>query len=245
MPRARNRRAVPQSPDLTRERSRSTGGQAPIRVILDYIVEHIPSHDGKPFFTAWIRRSYPNPPPYKPWSTLACDNSDREYVDSTRPLLSILFYDITPGSDNHDHLKALAESLYRETHELCELPDRDQYIRTEVCGMPLPAGLSDKEKAAKCKAHAMAEIASRKAGGAGLDLQITPIIDEVFHIDEYFIFVIDKPRENWNEDEGGVLEINWDMNGGQLPEGRTTRLTPDEFERSMSLMGQRLEIREA
>ncbi|KAK2026763.1 hypothetical protein LX32DRAFT_12685 [Colletotrichum zoysiae] len=149
-------------------------------------------------------------PPIIPDSTLACDHtSPPAFADSTRPVLSIPFYDITPGSHDHVHLKALTESLRRETRGRREYSERPDHI--EVCGMPLATGLFDAKKAAECKSHALAEIASRKAGGAGPDLQITRLLGPSMGQDKRLIFVIDKPREHWDEDEEGVLKILWDV----------------------------------
>ncbi|KAK2013423.1 hypothetical protein LZ32DRAFT_691127 [Colletotrichum eremochloae] len=223
MPRARNRHTTPQTTNSDRERRMSTGGQAPVRVNEEYVVEQIPSHDGKPFFTAWVRRWYPKPP----------DDFTPEELnqDSVRPSRSIQFYDITTGSDDHNHLKALAESLHRDTRKMRW--NREKRDRIDVCGMPLAVGLSDEEKAAKCKAHIVAEIASRKAGGAGPDLEVSLL--EEYPGWKRGIMVIDKPREYWNEDErGGLMEVYWDehpRDGNQDPEAMTIyRVTGEKIE---------------
>ncbi|KDN68418.1 hypothetical protein CSUB01_07539 [Colletotrichum sublineola] len=197
MPRARNRHTTPQTTNSDRERRMSIGGQAPVRFDEEYVVEQIPSHDGKPFFTAWVRRWYPKPPAH-----------------------------FTPEQLNQD--SALAESLHRDTLEMRW--NRDKRDRIDVCGMPLPVGLSDEEKAAKCKAHAVAEIASRKAGGAGPDLEFSPL--QGYSRWKRGIIVIDKPRERWNEDErGGLMEVYWDRrpgDGDQDPEAIVTCRVPED-----------------
>ncbi|KAI0505764.1 hypothetical protein F5B22DRAFT_626705 [Xylaria bambusicola] len=120
---------------------RSTGGLPPIKIIGHYIVEEAPSHDNTPCITAWVRDEIIQVPDR--WEV-----SDFR-INDKRPMWSIQIYATTPQSDNRDHLRALAETLHRET-----LQDRDNtaggwYNRFDVWGMPLPVDASDEERVAK------------------------------------------------------------------------------------------------
>ncbi|KZL79494.1 hypothetical protein CI238_05854, partial [Colletotrichum incanum] len=78
--------------------------------------------------------------PPSDFSSPGYDHSD------TRPYLCIQFYDTNPGSGERGHLKALAESLRRETCKRREAHGRGILDRIEVWGMPLAAELSDDVK---------------------------------------------------------------------------------------------------
>jgi hypothetical protein len=183
----------------TPTRRLSTGGLPPIKIREQYVIEEAPSHDNICCFTAWIRKEIVKIP--EGWS-----HSD--YPDyGNRTEWSIQIYDTTPQSDNPNHLKALAETLHRETREEREGHGRGEPDRIDVWGMPLAVDISDEGRIAKCKSHHLAEIASRKA---------LNIVD--FHIPvrpnwmyERAIIIIDRPEALWDKDEGGFLAVYWDM----------------------------------
>ncbi|KAI1352292.1 hypothetical protein F5Y01DRAFT_280462 [Xylaria sp. FL0043] len=179
----------------------STGGKLPIRYQLSYVVEDAPSHDDQtPCVTAWLQAV--NVRIHEGWSA-----SDY-MIEDTRPEWSIQIYDTTPQSDDRVYLKVLAEALHRETREGrgamgCGAPDR-----FDVWGMPLPTEMSDEERVARCRAHQQAEIASQDAA-AVKDFQIPPLRGAHW---QRGIVIIDRPPARWDEDEGGFLEVNWDVN---------------------------------
>ncbi|KAI0377078.1 hypothetical protein F5Y04DRAFT_264993 [Hypomontagnella monticulosa] len=188
------------------ERRLSTGGLPPVKTRERYVVEEAPSHDGTPGFTAWVRREIVEVP--KGWS-----QSDFGFEDE-RPEWTLQIYDTTPGSDNPDHLKALAEKLFRELREEREFYDRGEPDSINVWGMPLAPDISEEERIAKCKAHLLAEAASREATG-NEDLFISqPSHDEW----QWAILIIDRPPELWNEDEGGFLAVYFGLEPDYLEE---------------------------
>ncbi|EOO00538.1 hypothetical protein UCRPA7_3957 [Phaeoacremonium minimum UCRPA7] len=158
-----------------------------------------------PCFTAWIREEIVEIP--KGWTSSDFPISDR------RPQWSFQIYDTTPRSDDPDHLRTLAETLHRETREERETQGHEQPDRIDVWGMPLAANASDEERITRCKTHLLAEVASRNTAES----------DE-FHISrlsaneqwQWAILIIDRPRELWNEGEGGFLAVYWDMHPNYL-----------------------------
>jgi hypothetical protein len=178
----------------------STGGLPPIKVREQYVVEGAPSHDNTCCFTAWTRQEIVEVP--HGWAASDFTLSD------TRPYWSLQIYDTTPQSDKPEHLKSLAETLHRETSEERNASGRNPSSRIDVWGFPLATDVSDEERIAKCKAHALAEIASREAAG-----------DSNFPIPrlnagenwQRVIIIIDQPPDSWNKDNGGFLTVYWDI----------------------------------
>ncbi|KAF1951798.1 hypothetical protein CC80DRAFT_538548 [Byssothecium circinans] len=183
----------------------STGGLPPVKTREQYVVEDAPNHNSTPCFTAWAREEIVEIP--EGWSS-----SDFP-ISHKRPQWSFQIYDTTPQSDNPEHLKTLAETLHKETREEREAHGRAQPDRIDVWGMPLATDVSDEERIAKCKAHVLAEIASRNTAG-----------NSDFHIPQLnahdqwqrVILIIDRPQELWNEDEGGFLAVYWDVHPSYL-----------------------------
>lgn len=177
----------------------------PLKCRLHYVVEEAPSHDGTPCFTAWVRAVIAKVP--KGW----CSSDFR--IDDERPEWSIQIYDTTPGSDNSDHLKSLAKTLHEETWEEREGYGRGKPDRIDVWGIPLPTTVSDEERIEKCKAHFMAETASREVAACdGFHISLLDDDDDW----QRGIVIIDRPKEIWNEGEGGFLAVNWDVQPQRL-----------------------------
>ncbi|KAK7989990.1 hypothetical protein PG989_010305 [Apiospora arundinis] len=199
----------------TPPRRLSTGGQPPTRIFEHYVVEQVPSRDDRtPCFTAWLREEIAD-------GCRTTWNDEPIRVADTRPKFSIQVYETTPlppssqgnGSCNgvEQHLKALAQALHAETREERDGPPGGDRDRIDVWSLPLPADLSDEEKLATCKAHLLAEIAARDAG----DITGFPI-ERVhdYHKWGRALYIIDRPPALWNEGEGGILELLWDVNPG-------------------------------
>ncbi|KAH0444741.1 hypothetical protein CcaCcLH18_00399 [Colletotrichum camelliae] len=199
---------MPQTPT----RRASTGGKAPRKYLLQYVIEEMPSHDNTPCFTAWeraIRMPIPEKYARPQASDSDSDNEDRQ----TRPKMSFQIYDTTPLSDNADHLKALAEKIHKETFRARWRIEFEFYDRIDLWGMPLAVDASTEERITKCRAHACAVIASRERA------------DDTFHVSRLInhldwprsedwnrvIIIIDRAQELWNENEGGFLAVYWDL----------------------------------
>ncbi|KAH8896707.1 hypothetical protein GQ53DRAFT_743323 [Thozetella sp. PMI_491] len=208
----------------------STGGKPPIRIRENYVVEEVSSHDSTPCFTAWIRKEIIKIP--EGWSL-------SDYADlGLRPEWSVQIYDITSQSDNLEHLKTLAETLHRETREEREVDGRPVPDRIDVWGMPLAADTTDKERIAKCKAHILAEVASRNTTGDA-DFQIPQLMQQW----QRALIIIDQPQELWNGNEGGFLVAFWDIHPNYLellgkdhevPETTASRYTLTELGRILA-----------
>ncbi|KAK8094775.1 hypothetical protein PG997_001460 [Apiospora hydei] len=198
----------------TPPRRLSYGGKPPIRIREHYVVEPVPSRDGRtPCFMAWLREE------------LAPARGEPNRVADTRPEFAIQVYDTTiapPPSRGRDgdgdgdveqHLRVLAKALHAETHWERDGPPAEDRDRIDVWGLPLPADLSDAEKIATCKAHLLAEIAARDGDGGGdTEFPIARVNDwEKFG---RALYVIDRPPARWDEGEGGILELLWDVNPG-------------------------------
>ncbi|KAI1873525.1 hypothetical protein JX265_005147 [Neoarthrinium moseri] len=183
----------------------STGGLPPVQIREQYVVEEAPSHDGTSCFTAWIRDEIIKIP--QGWAASDFSISDK------RPPWSFQLYDTTSQSDNPDHLKILAETLHRETREERETHGRGEPDRIDVWGMPLAADASDEERIAKCKAHVLAEIASRNTAGAA-DFNIPRLNSHEQW--QRAIVIIDRPQALWDTDEGGFLAVYWDVRPSYL-----------------------------
>lgn len=213
------------------ERRLSTGGLPPIKLREHYVVEKASSHDSTPCYTAWVRDEIVQVP--RGWSA-----SDFTIQDE-HPQMSIQIYDTRPQAANPEHLKTLAETFHKETREEREAGGREQPDRIDAWGMPFAAEASEKEKIDKCKSHNMAEIAAKEASGDGN-----------FHIPALrghyqwrrAILIIDRPKEAWNEGEGGFLVVYWDIHPDYLdmlaeeygedyqePETSVIRFTRDEM----------------
>lgn len=185
----------------TPSRRLSTGGLPPVQIRQHSVVEEAPSHDGTPCFTAWLRDEIVKVP--QGW--LASDFS----MDNTIPKLSLQIYDTTPGSNNPDHLKTLAETLHKDTRQERLSQCREEADRIDVWGMPLATNTSVEERIAKCKAHVLAEISSRDKDG-NTDFIIPRLLNHYNIQWQRAIVIIDRPRALWNEDEGGFLAVYWD-----------------------------------
>jgi hypothetical protein len=177
------------------ERRLSTGGLPPVQIREHYVVEEVPSHDSTPCYTAWVRQEIVKVP--QGWSA-----SDFGSIPNERPSRSFQVYDTRPQAVDPDHLKSLAETLHRETHE--ELGEDN---RIDVWGMPFAVDTSEEEKIAKCKAHILAEIAARETAG-DVSFQV-PRLRGHYHWNRA-ILIIDQPEQSWNEDGGGFLAVYWD-----------------------------------
>ncbi|KAK8021717.1 hypothetical protein PG990_006855 [Apiospora arundinis] len=200
----------------TPARRLSTGGQPPIRIFEHYVVEQVPSRDGRtPCFTAWLREELAD------GCRTTWDDEPIRVAD-TRPEFAIQVYDTTtpPSSQGHGNdtdngveqqLKALAQALHAETRWERDGPPGDDRDRIDVWSLPLPADLSDEERIATCKAHLLAEIAARDGG----DITGFPIERCQDHGKwGRALYIIDRPPAFWNEGEGGILELLWDVNPG-------------------------------
>lgn len=234
----------------------STGGKAPRKALLRYVIEEVPGHDNTPCFTAWQRAErLPIPEEYAR-SPLDSDSDDD--TGHTRPQVSLQIYDTTPLSDNPDHLKTLVERVHKETFRARWRIGFEFHDRIDLWGMPLAADASTDERITKCREHACAEIASRERA------------DDVFHISRLInhvdwprsegwhraIIIIDRPQELWNENEGGFLVVYWDLSdehsattlgefeglqsgqdeGQQAPEMEVLRCTYDDVGKLMGEM---------
>lgn len=213
------------------ERRSSTGGLPPIKVRKRYVVEEAPSHGGTPCFTAWARQEIAEIP--QGWSA-----SDFTIAD-VRPQWSLQIYDTTPHAASPEHLRKLAVMLHTETREEREGGGRGRPDRFDVWGMPCAEDASDVESLAKCKAHLLAAIAARESSG-----------ENGFHVPELHghyqwmraRLIIDRPQGDWDESEGGFLEVHWGLQpeylamlaqeyGGdhQEPDTSVSRHTRDEI----------------
>lgn len=213
------------------ERSPSTGGLPPVKIREQYIVEQVPSHDSTPCYTAWVRKEIVQVP--QGWTT-----SDFN-ITNERPQWSVQIYDTTPQSADTNHLKTLAETLHEETREERDSDGRGQPDRIDVWGMPFSADAPEEDRIAKCKAHILAQIATRETSRDG-----------EFHVPELrshdlwkrAIIIIDQPKESWNENEGGFLAVYWEHHPSYLkmlaqaygedhrePDTRALRYTRDEL----------------
>ncbi|KAF4831580.1 hypothetical protein CGCTS75_v005102 [Colletotrichum tropicale] len=197
---------MPQTPT----RRASTGGKAPRKALLQYVIEEMPSHDNTPCFTAW-RRAVRLPIPEK-YARSPSDSDSDDEDGQTRPKMSYQIYDTTPLSANPDHLKTRAKKVHEETFKARWRIGFDFHDRIDLWGMPLAVDASIEERIKKCRAHACAEIASREHA------------DDTFHISRLInhvdwprsdwrrvIIIIDRPPELWNENEGGFLVVFWDL----------------------------------
>ncbi|KAI8283800.1 hypothetical protein K4K59_007639 [Colletotrichum sp. SAR11_240] len=177
-----------------RPRRPSTGGKAPTKIRVRLAIEEAPSHDGTPCFSIWryLDRSH-LPEKWPPVTPPA----------SQRPRRALQIYDTTPGSDDPDHLKALAETLYGKL-DMCNL---DEETRIDVWGMPLPLEASDEDRVAKCHAHSKVEIVWRKMDSDG-EFRMPPrkFVPQWHRV----MLIIDRPMTQWDEDEGGSLSVGWD-----------------------------------
>ncbi|KAF3810991.1 hypothetical protein GCG54_00003171 [Colletotrichum gloeosporioides] len=77
---------------------------------------------------------------------------------SQRPKRALQIYDTTLGSDDADHLKALAGKLCGRLN-MC---NSDEETHIDVWGMPLPLEAPDEDRVVKCHAHSTVEIVWRK-----------------------------------------------------------------------------------
>ncbi|KAK7947917.1 uncharacterized protein PG986_008803 [Apiospora aurea] len=110
------------------------------------------------------------------------------------------------------------KALHAETRWERDGPPDEDRDRIDVWGLPLPADPSDAEKIATCKAHLLAEIAARGGGdgdgdsGGETEFPIARVNDwETFG---RALYIIDRPPARWDEGEGGILELLWDVNPG-------------------------------
>lgn len=190
------------------------GIRPPIKVRETYVVEPAPSHDGAPCLAAWTRDDVLEAP--EGWSLSDLPDFGR------RPAWSIQVYDTTTTSkpeggddDDREHLGKLARELHEETREERHTHGRSAPDRLEVWGMPLPDDMPEDEKAARCKAHAVAEIASRDAAAATAAATSDDVGFPIPKVDvqerwQRGIVIVDRPRELWDEGEGGFLVAYWD-----------------------------------
>ncbi|KAK8132254.1 hypothetical protein PG999_000427 [Apiospora kogelbergensis] len=194
----------------TPPRRLSTGGQPPIKFLLHYVVEQVPSRNGRtPCFTAWLREELAS-------GQITTWNDEPIRVEDTRPEFAIQVYDTTTppsqdsGGDVDQRLQALAKALHAETRGEREGPPGRDRDRIDVWGLPLSADLSDEERIATCKAHLLAEIAARDGGETEFPIER---IGNSFTFGRA-LYIIDRPPSRWDEGEGGILELLWDVNPG-------------------------------
>ncbi|KAF6809528.1 hypothetical protein CPLU01_15484 [Colletotrichum plurivorum] len=178
----------------------STGGLPPIRIKTRLVVEDAPSHDETPCVTVWEHVEIDAVP--RGWSLSDFPERGR------RPQWALQFYDTTPGSDDPDRLRALAERLFNDTREAREVGGRAEPDRIDVWGLPLADGTADAERVARCRAHATEAMVFRNSGQV-----------RGFRIPEFgtwinwrrAIIIVDRPEALWDEGEGGFLEAYWDL----------------------------------
>jgi hypothetical protein len=132
-----------------------------------------------------------------------------DYTDGNEhPEWSIQIYDTTPGPDDPEYLRGLAEKLHRHTREEREAAGRGRSDRIDVRGMPLATNITEEERIEKCKAHFMAETAARDV--AAVDGFHIPLLEANSQW-QRAIVIIDRPQETWDEDEGGFLVVHCDV----------------------------------
>ncbi|KAK2735586.1 hypothetical protein CKAH01_01967 [Colletotrichum kahawae] len=170
-----------------RPRRPSTGGQAPraVKIRCRLIVEEAPSHDGTPGFSIWTHiEPFELPEQWPPLTPLA----------SRRPKRALQVYDTTPGSDDPDRLKALAETL----HGKLNMYNLDEETRIDVWAMPFPAETPDEDRVAKCRAHSTVEIVWRKIVKNG-EFRMPPrnFVPQWQRV----MLIIDRSMSQWDEDE--------------------------------------------
>lgn len=209
----------------TPTRRLSTGGLPPVKIREIYVVEEAPSHDETPCYTAWIKVELLSEIPQ------GFSASDFSNINNYSRW-SIPIYDTTPASDSPEYLSALAEALHRETIEERFLNDRGEPDRIDVWGIPLPTNTSEEERIAKCKAHFLAEVASRNASGNPEFYMPRLKAREKW---QRAIVVIYKPQSDWNEDESSFLAVYWDLHPRYI-EDRKVRNGEDYDEPDTSVL---------
>ncbi|KAH0434846.1 hypothetical protein CcaCcLH18_05054 [Colletotrichum camelliae] len=171
-----------------RPRRPSTGAQAPrvVKIRRRLIVEEAPSHDGTPCFSVWTHiEPFELPEQWPPLTPLA----------SRSPKRALQVYDTTPGSDDPDRLKALAETL----HGKLNMYNLDEETRIDVWAMPFPAETPDEDRVAKCRAHSTVEIVWRKIVKNG-EFRMPPrnFVPQWQRV----MLIIDRSMSQWDEDQG-------------------------------------------
>ncbi|KAI3325507.1 hypothetical protein HD806DRAFT_449648 [Xylariaceae sp. AK1471] len=131
----------------------STGGLPPIKMREEHVIEQVPSHHNTPCFTAWTREVIVKVP--EGWSAGDFEISDK------RPDWGVQVYDTSPGADDLERLRCLAERLFRESGE-------DGGWRLDLWGLPLNAGTSDQERIERCKGHFLREVEARDGEVLGM-----------------------------------------------------------------------------
>ncbi|KAJ4215054.1 hypothetical protein NW759_010083 [Fusarium solani] len=187
-------------------RPASTGGKPPVKIRCWMVTEEAPSHDGTLCCSVWeAREAWVNPEPVK------------------RPKWGLQIYDTRSNSGkNMKQLKKLALKIYEDTWDERSAMGRETLDRIDLYGLAMPEGTSPAERAERCRAHNVKEIAARNATGKG-DFYI-PQMDCGFpESGQRSILVIDRPQAKWDEpDEGGFLHVRWN------PEVRKDKTKRDE-----------------
>ncbi|KAM3148412.1 hypothetical protein ABEW05_011367 [Botrytis cinerea] len=174
------------------------GMPAPRKLRIETITEEAPSYDSNPTITSYRRQLEPNP----------------------RPLYAHRVYDTTPDAAIPGRAAELAKILHEKTLDYRGGYGRDEPDRIEVVALPMPKDATAEQRVKKCKAHHLAEVASR---------------EKEWHLSRTFvhngyqraIVIIDQLREEWREafdrpfEMFGVLPskryLDWRWESNMLP----------------------------
>ncbi|KAM0145441.1 hypothetical protein ACHAQE_011276, partial [Botrytis cinerea] len=174
------------------------GMPAPRKLRIETITEEAPSYDSNPTITSYRRQLEPNP----------------------RPLYAHRVYDTTPDAAIPGRAAELAKILHEKTLDYRGGYGRDEPDRIEVVALPMPKDATAEQRVKKCKAHHLAEVASR---------------EKEWHLSKTFvhngyqraIVIIDQLREEWREafdrpfEMFGVLPskryLDWRWESNMLP----------------------------
>ncbi|KAJ3543907.1 hypothetical protein NM208_g3328 [Fusarium decemcellulare] len=181
------------SPSSPPSRPASTGGKAPIRIRCWMVAEEAPSHDGTLCCSVWeAEEAFVDPEPIK------------------RPKWGIQIYDTRSDSGKDmTRLKELGLKIYKDTWEDRSAMGRGTLDRIDIYGLAMPEHTPTAERAERCKAHNMEEIAARNATGKA-DFYIPQMPQDSLYPDRRSILVIHRPQDKWDEpDEGGFLYVRW------------------------------------
>ncbi|KAM5345097.1 hypothetical protein ACJ41O_010959 [Fusarium nematophilum] len=167
------------------------------------VAEEAPSHDGTLCCSVWeAEEALVEPEPIE------------------RPKWGIQIYDTRSDSgEDMARLKELALKIYEDTWDERSAMGRGTLDRIDLYGLALPDDTLPAERAAKCKAHNVREIAARNATGRA-DFYIPRTPCESPSSGQRSILVIDRPQAEWDEpDQGGFLCVLWDPKKMSKTEG--------------------------
>ena len=87
--------------------------------------------------------------------------------NTSRPLFALCVYDVRPGADSYDGLRALTLAIHQDTEEerrMYEMiPSTENRDRIEVVGLPMALDSVEEQRIKVCRSHHMVEVAPRRA----------------------------------------------------------------------------------